>query len=331
MRIVFWGTPAFAVPSLAHLLSLPNWQVLGVVTQPDRRRGRGQQTSPSPVKTLALTHNLPIWQPERIKRDRPTLDTLKALQADVFVVVAYGQILSPEILAMPRLGCINSHGSLLPAYRGAAPIQWSLYHGDPVTGLTTMQMDVGMDTGPMLLRQEISVDLLADAFQVGEQLAALSGPLLKQTLVGLVRGEVVATPQEDALATTAPLLDKPDFQLDWTRSAIALHNQVRGFIPNCTTQFRGQFLKVKATVPFHPDCLDRLPEPYRAIAADSLQAVSGTVPPGTVVQVIKGQGPLIQTGAGGLLLRTVQLAGKREQSGWDFANGVRVTLEDCLA
>jgi methionyl-tRNA formyltransferase len=331
MRIVFWGTPAFAVPSLAHLLSLPNWQVLGVVTQPDRRRGRGQQTSPSPVKALALTHNLPIWQPERIKRDRPTLDTLKALQADVFVVVAYGQILSPEILAMPRLGCINSHGSLLPAYRGAAPIQWSLYHGDPVTGLTTMQMDVGMDTGPMLLRQEISVDLLADAFQVGEQLAALSGPLLKQTLVGLVRGEVVATPQEDALATTAPLLDKPDFQLDWTRSAIALHNQVRGFIPNCTTQFRGQFLKVKATVPFHPDCLDRLPEPYRAIAADSLQAVSGTVPPGTVIQVIKGQGPLIQTGAGGLLLRTVQLAGKREQSGWDFANGVRVTLEDCLA
>jgi methionyl-tRNA formyltransferase len=155
--------------------------------------------------------------------------------------------------------------------------------------------------------------------------------LLEQTLVGLVRGEVVATPQEDALATTAPLLDKPDFQLDWTRSAIALHNQVRGFIPNCTTQFRGQFLKVKATVPFHPDCLDRLPEPYRAIAADSLQAVSGTVPPGTVVQVIKGQGPLIQTGAGGLLLRTVQLAGKREQSGWDFANGVRVTLEDCLA
>jgi methionyl-tRNA formyltransferase len=330
MRIVFWGTPAFAVPSLAHLLSLPDWEVLGVVTQPDRRRGRGQQTSPSPVKALALEYHLPIWQPERIKRDRPTLDALKALQADAFVVVAYGQILSPEILAMPRLGCINSHGSLLPTYRGAAPIQWSLYHGDPVTGLTTMQMDVGMDTGPMLLRQEIPVDLMADAFQVGEQLAALSGPLLEETLVGLARGQVVATPQADALATIAPLLDKPNFQLDWTRSAIALHNQVRGFIPNCTTQFRGQPLKVKATVPFHPDCLEQLPEPYRAIAVECLQAASGTALPGTVVQVIKGQGALIQTGAGGLLLRTVQLAGKREQSGWDFANGIRVALEDCL-
>ena len=144
MRIVYFGTPQFAVPSLQTLIAHPDFEVVAVVTQPDKRRGRGKQVMPSPVKAIATEANRPVWQPARIKKDAETLETLAAAQADAFVVVAYGQILSAQILALPRLGCVNSHGSLLPQYRGAAPIQWSLYHGEPTTGVTTMQMDAGM-------------------------------------------------------------------------------------------------------------------------------------------------------------------------------------------
>jgi methionyl-tRNA formyltransferase len=143
MRVVFFGTPQFAVPSLERLDNHPEFEVLGVVTQPDKRRGRGNQLTPSPVKAVALTHQLPVWQPKRVKKNAETLTQLRQTEADVFVVVAYGQILSQEILDMPKLGCINVHGSILPKYRGAAPIQWCLYHGETETGITTMLMDAG--------------------------------------------------------------------------------------------------------------------------------------------------------------------------------------------
>ncbi|HEY9837539.1 MAG TPA: methionyl-tRNA formyltransferase, partial [Vampirovibrionales bacterium] len=158
MKVVFFGTPHFAVPTLQILLATPEVDVLAVVTQPDKRRSRGSQLDPSPVKSLALAHNLPIWQPERVKKDADTLAFLRQAQADLFVVVAYGQILSQEILDMPALGCVNVHASLLPQYRGAAPIQWSLYNGDAVTGVTTMQMEAGLDTGPMLLKAEVAIE-----------------------------------------------------------------------------------------------------------------------------------------------------------------------------
>ena len=171
MKIVFFGTPQFAVPSLVSLLQHPDIEVVAVVTQPDKKRGRGNKILPSAVKKVALEHNLPIWQPTRIKKDQETLDKLQATSADAFVVVAYGQILSTAILQMPKLGCINVHGSLLPEYRGAAPIQWSIYNGDIETGITTMLMDEGMDTGDILLKATTPIGILDDAHQLASQLA----------------------------------------------------------------------------------------------------------------------------------------------------------------
>ena len=325
MQIVFFGTPQFALPSLERLLAHPKFEVVATVTQPDKRRGRGKQMMPSAVKKLAVEHQIPIWQPKRVKKDAETLAKLKATAADAFVVVAYGQILSPEILAMPKLGCINVHGSLLPKYRGAAPIQWSLYHGESQTGVTTMLMDVGMDTGPMLLKADTAVGLFDNAQQMAIALSQLGADLLGETLLKLERQEITPTPQDSAQATYAPLIQKSDYVLDWFRSAIALHNQVRGFFPNCTTSFQGKVLKVVATMPISEPYTAQLPPEIQQLELPSLNGQ-----PGEVVSVIKNLGPLIQTGEGLLLLREVQLAGKRPQSGWDFVNGARLSVGEVL-
>jgi methionyl-tRNA formyltransferase len=315
MKIVFWGTPDFAVPTLQQLLAEPEFQVLGVVTQPDKRRGRGNQLIPSPVKQVALEAQLPVWQPARVKKDPQTLAALAELAADVFVVVAYGQILSPEILAMPRLGCINNHGSLLPAYRGAAPIQWALYNGETTTGITTMLMDAGMDTGAMLLKASLEVTPQDNAETLGQQLAHLGAELMLKTLRALELGELQPHPQDESLATYAPLIRKPDYGLDWSRPALAIHNQVRGFYPNCQTSLREQPLKILATLPVAQADLPKPPSPQ---------------PPGSVLQLLKNQGPVIRTGEGVLLLLQVQAPGKKVQSGWDFANGMRLQVGEQL-
>jgi methionyl-tRNA formyltransferase len=331
MNLIFLGTPQFAVPSLKTLIEHPEFEVSAVVTQPDKRRGRGKTLIPSPIKTVAVEAGIPVWQPQKIKKDVETLDKLRNSQADVFVVVAYGQILSQEILDMPRLGCINGHGSLLPKYRGAAPIQWCLYHGDPQTGMTTMQMDVGMDTGAMLLKSSLDIHLLDNAWDVAARLAQDCGSLLVETLQGLEARTLQATPQDDEAATYARLIEKSDYQLDWTRPAIALHNQVRGFYPNAVTQFREQSLKVKATVPVAEQYYKQLPEEWvRQLQSwgDRLNPDLGE--PGEVVQIIKNLGPVLQTGSGLLLLDEVQLAGKKTQSGWDFANGTRLEIGEHL-
>ncbi|NMG58452.1 methionyl-tRNA formyltransferase [Geitlerinema sp. P-1104] len=322
MNLIFLGTPQFAVPSLKTLIEHPEFEVSAVVTQPDKRRGRGKTLIPSPVKTVAVEAGIPVWQPQKIKKDDETLDKLRKSQADFFVVVAYGQILSQEILDMPRLGCINGHGSLLPKYRGAAPIQWCLYHGETQTGMTTMQMDVGMDTGAMLLKSSLDIHLLDNAWDVAAHLAQDCGSLLVETLQGLEARTLQATPQNDEAATYARLIEKSDYELDWTRPAIALHNQVRGFYPNAVTQFRGQSLKVKATIPVGEPYYDQLPDPLVSQLRSSLNPESGE--PGQVVQIIKNLGPVVQTREGCLLLQEVQLAGKKTQSGWDFANGTRL-------
>ncbi len=331
MRILFFGTPQFAVPTLQRLLSDPRFTVLGVVTQPDKRRGRGNQLQPSPVKQVALAHQLSLWQPTRIKRSSQTLAALRSLQADVFVVVAYGQILSPEILAMPRLGCINNHGSLLPRYRGAAPIQWAIYHGETVTGMTTMLMDAGMDTGAMLLKATLPIGLLEDTRTIAARMAALGADLMAETLVQWEQGEIQPQPQEPDQATYAPLIQKSDFLIDWSRSAIALHNQVRAFVPNCLAQFRNTPLKIIATVPLGTAFWGLLPPALQALQSEwsetQLQASSS---PGTVIGVAKSLGPIVQTGAGALLLQEVQLAGKRQQSAWNFVNGVRLGVGEVI-
>lgn len=330
MKVIFFGTPQFAVPTLERLLKHPEVEVLGVVTQPDKRRGRGNQLSPSPVKAVALTHQLPVWQPKRVKKHAQTLTQLKQAEADVFVVVAYGQILSQEILDIPRLGCINVHGSILPKYRGAAPVQWCLYHGETETGITTMRMDAGMDTGPMLLKVYTPIELFDNAHDLAQTLAQLGADLLVETLLKLRQGEIQPMTQDETQATYAPLIQKSDYCLDWSRSNLELHNQIRGFTPNCVTSFRDKPLKILATAPLGEPFFSQLPPEFKRLESEwfSISANSGR--PGEVVSVVKGTGPIIQTGEGLLLLREVQLAGKRAQSGWDFANGMRLVGGEVL-
>jgi methionyl-tRNA formyltransferase len=306
MKIVFLGTPQFAVPTLERLLNCETFTVAAVVTQPDKRRGRGNELMPSAVKSVAIDHGVPVWQPQRIKKDVEVLDLLRSVGADAFVVVAYGQILSQEILDMPRLG----HGSLLPKYRGAAPIQWCLYHGETETGITTMLMDAGMDTGAMLLKAVTPIALQDNAQELAATLSAVTADLIVDTLLGLAKGSIQPIPQDNELATYAPLIKKEDYGLDWTRGAIALHNQVRGFYPNCVTMFREQVLKVTGTEP-----LD--------------EGESGAES-GTVIKLVKNQGAVVQTGDGALLLKEVQIAGKRSQQGWDFVNGMRLQVGEKL-
>ncbi|PSB28023.1 methionyl-tRNA formyltransferase [Stenomitos frigidus] len=328
MNIIFFGTPAFAVPSLERLLSHPDFTVLGVVTQPDKRRGRGNQLTPSPIKAIAQAHNLPLYQPKSVKKDEETLDKLRLAQADAFVVVAYGQILSQAILDMPRLGCINAHGSILPCYRGAAPIQWSLYHGEAETGITTMLMNAGMDTGPMLLTVRTPIALLENFDDLAARLAPIGADLLIETLQKLSQQTIQPLLQDDTQATYAPLIKKEAYWLDWSRSAIALHNQIRGFYPACSATFRGDALKIVATAPLASAYWSQLP-PALSVIAQAWSPVA-TAKPGEVVGLLKGEGAIVQTGEGVLLLRTVQLPGKRPQSGWDFSNGTRLALGDVL-
>ena len=325
MQIVFFGTPQFAVPTLTKLLEHPDIEVVAVVTQPDKRRGRGNKTQPSAVKQVAIAHDLPVWQPTRIKKDRETLDKLKAVAADAFVVVAYGQILSSEILAMPKLGCINVHGSLLPQYRGAAPIQWSIVNGDRITGITTMLMDVGMDTGDMLLKAETEIGLLDNAYDLAVTLSSQGADLLIETLFQLEREAITPTTQNENQATYARLIEKSDFAIDWSKSAIDVHNQIRGFFPNCFAVLGDKKLKISATVPLAKNTIDRLPEEYSNLK-QCLDLASGSAKPGEIMKNIKNQGALVQTGSGLLLLKQVQLAGKRPQSGWDFVNGMRLEV-----
>ncbi len=331
MKVVFFGTPEFAVPTLNALTQESEIEVLAVVTQPDKPKGRGKKLIPSPVKAVATSNNIPILQPKRVKKDQATLQQLRDIEADAFVVTAYGQILSAEILEMPRLGCINVHGSILPKYRGAAPIQWSLFNGETEVGVTTMLMDTGMDTGAMLLKATTPVSLLDNAETVGERLANIGGELLVETLFKWENGEIEAIPQTDAEATYAPLIQKQDYELDWSKSAIALHNQVRGFYPFCATLLRGEPLKILATIPLGEPYWSQLPPEYKSLKEkwDNLTLQTGEA--GEIVAVIKKWGAVVQTGEGFLLLSQVQRSGKRPQSGWDFVNGMRLSLGEAFS
>lgn len=307
MRVVFFGTPEFALPSLQILLQPQSpFEVVGLVCQPDRPQGRGQKVLPPPTKVLAQAHGIPVWQPVRLRRDPQVLAALEALAADVFVVVAYGQILPLTVLQMPKLGCVNVHGSLLPAYRGAAPIQWAIANGETETGVTTMLMDEGMDTGAILLQTKLPIGPEQTSLELALQLAQLGAELLVETLLKLEKGELTPIPQDGSRATYAPLLKKQDFHLDWQRPAQALHNQIRAFSPDCFTSLRGQRIKIvrSASPQLHPSPGD-LPQ--------------GS--PGEVVGLARGEGVYVATGEGSLLIRRAQLPGKKEQSAWDLVNG----------
>ena len=228
MRSVFFGSPDFAVPCLEALYQIS--EIAAVISQPDRPAGRGLSLRQPAVKQRALELGLDVWQPKRV-RASAFAERLRALEADVGVVVAYGRILPRAVLDAPRTGCVNVHASLLPRWRGAAPIQWSIVHGDSETGVTLMQMDEGMDTGPILATATTAIEHDEDAASLGERLSKLGAELLRNELARYVAGELVPTPQDDAKATMAPLLDKADGRIDWNKPAREVHNHIRGMNP----------------------------------------------------------------------------------------------------
>ena len=229
MRIVFMGTPQFAVPSLEALLKSDD-QVVGVVTQPDRPKGRGQEVFASPVKVICERVQIPVLQPLKMKAPE-FLDALRAWAPDVIAVTAFGRILPPVILALPPQGCINVHGSLLPKYRGAAPVQWAIIRGERESGITTMLMDEGMDTGAMLLQESVVISPDDTAGTLAPKLAEVGGRLLVETLRQLKAGRLQPQPQDHSLATMAPLLKKEDGLIDWALPAKDIANRVRGLSP----------------------------------------------------------------------------------------------------
>ena len=230
MKILFMGTPDFAKESLESIYNAGH-QILGVVTNPDRPKGRGMKLVASPVKEYALSKELEIYQPEKVKNNIEFIEKMKALEPDVICVVAYGKILPKEILNIPRLGCINVHGSLLPKYRGAAPIQWAVINGDKVTGITTMYMDIGMDTGDMILKQEVEIGPDETTGEVWNKLSKIGGQLLVKTLEQIENGTAPRIQQNDDFSM-APMLDKEMSKIDWeNKSAIEIKNLVRGLDP----------------------------------------------------------------------------------------------------
>ena len=244
LRIIFMGTPEFAVPSLKKLCEVH--AVVCVVTQPDRPKGRGQKLLPSPVKIFAEEKNIPILQPIKIKSPEAVAE-LKKFSADLIVVVAFGQILSQEILDLPQFGCINVHASLLPRYRGAAPIEWCLINGEKVTGVTTMQMDAGLDTGDMLLKAEVKISDEMILPELREKLQEVGAELLIKTLEKLRRGELQPIKQDDSLSNYAPMLKKDTGLIDWNKSAREIHNLVRGLYGGAFAFMNGQKIKIWRT------------------------------------------------------------------------------------
>src|SRR5680860_329279 len=320
MRLVFMGTPEFAVPALRALVS-GGHDVVGVFTQPDRPAGRGKKLKPSPVKVAAEKLGLDVCQPERIKTPE-VFHQLQVLAPESIIVVAYGQILAREILRLPSYGCINVHASLLPSYRGAAPIHWAVMSGESHTGVTTMLMDEGLDTGDMLLKQELFISDNATTGEIHDELAALGGKILMETLNELVMGRLLPTAQTGE-SNYAPLLKREHERIDWSRRAVELHHQIRGLNPwpGAFGFFRGENLKIWQSVPFL--------QPAKALEMEDRKFESRTLnpeprvkaaEPGQIILVLEDS-LVVQTGDGVLRILEVQPAGKRAMPARDFFNG----------
>lgn len=310
LRLVFCGTPGFAVPALARLLAEPAFAVEVVVTQPDRPRGRGQAVQSSPVKDVALDAGLHVYQPEKLKSDS-AYDFFQRLAPDAVVIIAFGQIVPARLIEIPRLGWINLHASLLPKYRGAAPVAWAVAQGETRTGLTTMQIDPGLDSGPILLQQEMEIGADETAPALLARMAEAGGPLVVETLRKLERGDIVPVPQDHDQATFAPLLKKEHGRIDWLRPAARIYDRMRGFDPwpGAFTTFRGQLCHLWG----------RPGEPPAGAPASA--------PPGRLLR--SGSGLYAACGEGSWLrIEWVQREGRRQISALDFANGARLTPDD---
>jgi methionyl-tRNA formyltransferase len=297
MRAIFMGTPEFALPSLAATHAV--CELIAVVAQPDRKQGRGQRSAPPPTASWAAAHGVKLLQPEKI-RPPEVLAALTALEPEIIVVVAYGKILPRSILDLPRLGCVNVHASLLPSYRGAAPIQWAVARGESETGITLMQMEEGLDSGPILLQRSCGILPEDTGESLSARLALLGAELLAEGLPRLERGELQPIRQDDAKATLAPMLKREDARIDWRLPAKELHDRVRAFQPwpgaSCTLP-DGAGLKISAT----------------ALA-------EGAAPPGTILKADR-EGLTIAAGVGALRLLAVQPEGRRHMPAADFLAG----------
>jgi methionyl-tRNA formyltransferase len=309
MRIVFCGTPQFAVPSLKHLLAQPEFEIVCVYTQPDRPRGRGQEISFSPVKEVALAAGVEVRQPAKI-RTSDAESYLWNLELDAIVIIAYGQIIPARLLPIPKLGWINLHASLLPKYRGAAPINWAIVNGEQVTGNTTMRIDAGMDTGEMLLQEELRIGPEETAPELTGRLAQAGAPLMTETLRRLAKGDLAGRAQNHAGATTAPMLKREDGRIDWTRTATGIYNRMRGFAPwpGAYSEFRGQTCH---------------------IFGKAVEGERTTAAPGTMLN--SEDALLVACGEGSVLeISTVKLEGRKEVSAGEFLRGARLKTDECF-
>ena len=307
LKIVFMGTPDFAVPCLKTLNE--NYEVIAVITQPDRPKGRGQKLTPSPIKEYALEHNLTVLQPEKIKTSE-TEEQLKKLAPDLIVVVAFGQILSKAILDIPQLGCINVHASLLPKYRGAAPIHWSIINGETKTGITTMYMDVGLDTGDMILKEEVSISAKMNTGELHDTLMNIGAKTLLQTIKQIAEGSVVRNKQNDAKASYAPLLTKELERINWLLPAQEIYNLVRGLNP---WPVAFSIFKVKKLKIWQTKVIDNV--------------TIGEI--GTVLSLTE-TGFTVQTGKGILEILELQPESKRKMTAKDFVCGNQISINDKL-
>lgn len=304
------GTPDIAADVLKELLGMKEIsEIVGVFTQPDKPVGRKQILTPSPVKELALSEGIPVFQPRRIKKEKPVAE-LKALDPDLIIVTAYGQILSEEILNIPPMGCINMHASLLPKYRGAAPIQWSIVRGEKMTGVTAMQMDKGMDTGDILLQKEVEICPDETEESLLQKLSLAGRGLIREVVEKLAEGQSLPREkQEESKATYAPIIVKEDGLIDWGKSARDIDRMVRGFHvwPGAYTSFEGKKLTILESG-ISTETKDPAPE-------------AGSIYP----EAAAGKKPrfLVQTGCGVLEIRKLQLQGKKAMASADFLRGVR--------
>ena len=298
LRTVFMGTPDFALQTLQGLIDA-GCNLVGVYTQPDRPKGRGKQLAAPPIKELAQKYDIPVYQPLKLRQPEAVAE-LEALAPDLIVVVAYGQILPKSVLEIPCHGCINVHASLLPKYRGAAPINKAIIDGETETGITTMYMDVGLDTGDMLVKRSLSIDPQETAGELHDRLASLGRETMEETLQQLCAGTLQREVQDNDQSTYASMMKKEDGRIDWTRSAKDIHNHVRGLDPwpGAYTSLNGELLKLAKTSPETTD----------------------VGKPGSVVSADK-DGVLIACGSGTLLIKVLQLAGRKRLAAGDFLRG----------
>ncbi len=304
IRIVYMGTPDFAVEPLEAIIKA-GYEVAAVVTQPDKQKGRGKEVKMTPVKECALRHGIPVFQPVKIKEPEAVAE-LEKYQADLFVVAAFGQLLSEEILNMPEYGCINIHASLLPAYRGAAPIQWAVLNGEKESGVTIMQMDKGLDTGDMLLKRSVELSPKETGDSLHDKLMHLGAELIVEALPKLEKGELVPEKQKDELSSYAKKLTKAMGQIDWSKDAVSLERWIRGLNswPSAYTFFGGKTLKI-----------------WEAQVAEENGAQKAE--PGHVVSVSR-EGFTVACGQGALQILSLQLEGKKRVLTREFLLGYQV-------